>query len=521
MKADLILNIAFPAFLSQLPDPELGDVTGAQTSKKHFRVILSALADLCFSKGIFDILTVRLLNRLPSAAKFDDKSATYTQSILATILLVLQRNAGDSDWDKIFFFESLVPKLTSITITAALELSSQSYPAIYAPASVRIVAKIVNLLVRSVPADSQVDFAIQLFKLFYLSEESTLISELYRSQVATVFKPLAAASSPEGLLELFTAAVAGLHCEVKLPVSSAFQFASDLIPVTLANENSRDRLALLRLITLVVNKWFSKNDETKYLETIVDGLRQNLTNSNDIELCIGSLEQLSWILKAYVLKSNRQAFESIEQILGLLRDPDMGAYASKSCGIMISDDEIVDKSNFVVSRLLSKQSYFSFVIQKLVDGFNSSVDTVPKKNYLVALSTILQYMPGKIVLPQLSTFLPLLLQSLSLDDAQVKLASIDTISATMSDASSLMSEHLSTVIPRLLMATTPKPSNPAGVRVAALNALGIFTKTISADTLRPYRADIIRKLAPVLDDPKREVRKAGVDCRQAYYAMDE
>ncbi|KAK7204635.1 Dos2-interacting transcription regulator of RNA-Pol-II-domain-containing protein [Myxozyma melibiosi] len=521
VKADLILNIAFPAFLSQLPDPELGNIETPTSSTKHYRIILSALADLCIDKGIFDTLTVRLLNRLPSAAKSDDNNADFTQSILAAILLVLQRKIGEEDWDWLYFFQTLVPKLFSVVIAAALELNTQLHPALYAPASVAIAGKIINLLVRSVPVEAQTLFTQELFNLFVSSKDSALISEQYRPQVSILYKPLSSDSTgPEGLVELFTAAVAGLRREISLPVSNALEFAANIVTVSETRKNPQDRLALLRLVALIVSKWFSKEDDAVFLNTTVAQLRKTLAESEDLQERIISLEQISWIVKAYVFKSNRQSFETIEQVIGLLRDAEMGPYACKACGIMISDDEIVDKANYVVVRLLAKQSYFSFCVVKIVDGFSSSVDTASKRHYLVALSTILQHMPGKIVLPQLQTFLPLLLQSLSVDDAQVKLASIDTISATMADASATMTEHLSTIIPRLLQATVPKPSNPANVRAAALSALASFTKTIAADSLRPFRAEIIRKLLPVLDDARRDVRKAAVDCRQAYFAME-
>ncbi|KAK9448975.1 Dos2-interacting transcription regulator of RNA-Pol-II-domain-containing protein [Limtongia smithiae] len=523
VKPDLILNIAFPELLSQLPDD---GISKDQKSKKHYRVILSALAELCVNKGVFDTLTIRLLNRLQAIAGRDDSDWQYAQAILGTLLLVLQTKSLEKEWDLPYFFKGLTPKLVSLTVTSVCDPDKPS-AVLSHPLVVSATSRIMNFLLRTIATDEQTEFSKEAHKLFVSYGPSALISDAKRAVVSEKFHPFDKEYAAPRLLELYMYSVAGLQREVSLFCTSTAEFIAQIISSikTIATGPS-DKLALLRLLALVVNKWVSKADETKLLEETIPGLEKSLENYTGMVEPITNLEILAWIVKAFVLKGDRRQLTTVEHVIFLLRDNKLGPYASRACGIMIADDEVLSKSNFVVIRLLAKQQYFLFCIEKLVNGFNSSMDAGSKRNHLVALSAILQYMPGKIVVPRLQSFLPLLLQSLSVDDARVKLAAIDTISATVSDAAALMADHISTILPRLLEATTitkdagSKSTNPEVVRTAALNCLAIIPKTLNVDIVRPYRGEVIRKLVPVLDDPRREVRKAAVDCRQVYYAME-
>ncbi|KAK9479765.1 RNAPII transcription regulator C-terminal-domain-containing protein [Lipomyces japonicus] len=516
VRSSLILDIVFPAFLIQLPDP--ADEVSGFSNKKHYRTILSALADLSIDRGIFETLAVRLLNKLDYVIK-DGINVDYAQSILATILLVLQRKVSDTAWDAKFFFYDLTPKLISTTIVSVIK---SPFSKIFSDSTViSVISKIINLLVRSVETSEQQEFATQIFKLFLLNQSSTLIPESDREVVVENFRPLGAAY-PSGLLELFTAAVAGLRREVELPIedikATIYTFVNQIPHI----DNLSDRLSLLRLIALFLNKWISEENEKIFVETtFTDLLLASRNQSNSVKQRRAALEVLSWVAKAFVLKGNRNGFKVVDLIIELLSEQKIGRQGSKAIGIIISDDEIINKFNFCVIRLLAKQQYFSYVIQKLVDGFSLPTDPAIKRNYLVALSSVLRHMPGKIVHPHLKTFLPLLLQSLAIEDAPVKLATIDTITATLSDARELITEHISTIIPQLLLATPDKPFNPPLVRISALHSLALLPEVLLGESVLPYRDQIIRQLANPLDDGRREVRKAAVDCRQAYYAMEK
>jgi DNA repair/transcription protein MET18/MMS19 len=140
-----------------------------------------------------------------------------------------------------------------------------------------------------------------------------------------------------------------------------------------------------------------------------------------------------------------------------------------------------------------------------------------KANYLVALSSILRSVPSEVILPELPELFPLLLQSLDLEDADVKKATIGTLYVTITESPGAAKEHLKSLITRLLKTASELTVNPPRVRASALRCLKTFPSVIGNDDIRPYKSLVVRSLVPVLDDPKRAVRKEVGIC----YLLDD
>jgi len=82
----------------------------------------------------------------------------------------------------------------------------------------------------------------------------------------------------------------------------------------------------------------------------------------------------------------------------------------------------------------------------------------------------------------------------------------------------IMSSHLDSMIPSLLNQIQLSQSNPPNLRMASLRCLAILPTQLSFDSIDPFRKQVIRQVGLILDDPKRAVRKEGVDCRHAWYS---
>lgn len=64
-KAQLILDITFPAFLAELPDSETPENRGVSIrQKKGYKTILAALAQISSERPIFEVLLRRLFSKL-------------------------------------------------------------------------------------------------------------------------------------------------------------------------------------------------------------------------------------------------------------------------------------------------------------------------------------------------------------------------------------------------------------------------------------------------------------------------
>src|SRR5207244_2983631 len=103
------------------------------------------------------------------------------------------------------------------------------------------------------------------------------------------------------------------------------------------------------------------------------------------------------------------------------------------------------------------------------ERFKTSQSSVEKENYLIALSGILASVPSEIVMPELPTLLPLLLQSLDIADQMVKIATLETIAVVISSnpAALVESGHIPALVKRLIAVATVKKPRQVVVKAKA------------------------------------------------------
>jgi DNA repair/transcription protein MET18/MMS19 len=199
--------------------------------------------------------------------------------------------------------------------------------------------------------------------------------------------------------------------------------------------------------------------DQEFLQTIVVRLSESIRGANTVQEA-SNLPALFWISKALALRNDKLAESAVGRLINLLDNSALGATTGRGFEVLLADDTLLNKENYAVVRLLAKQKLFAFCIPKLVDGFRSASQEV-KPNYLLALSNLIRNVPSKLVLGEIDTLLPLLLQSINLNDPEVKAATIDTLSVTITEASHLVSEHIGSLISRLLAASLPGDFNTA------------------------------------------------------------
>lgn len=312
------------------------------------------------------------------------------------------------------------------------------------------------------------------------------------------------------------------------------------------------RNAILRQIGLLINKFFT-TEQTFYAAELLwdkDALLLEallLDGSGGLIEARGgtenSIRTTFWISKSLVLRL-AQTEKVLDRLLALLSIPNHGLHCARGFGLLLAPYEALSKENGAQIRLLVKQRVFNFCVPKIAKGFRAA-DTSLKSNYLIALSGILKYVPTDILMVEIETLLPLLLQSLDLNDQEVKAATIESIIVISQESPSAVEGHISSLINRLLktaesrntttaaaaaVATTAEKQqqtqrqqgeNTAKVRLNALRCLWIFPGRVKDSTLLPFRSGVVRSLWEVLDDRKRDVRKAAVECRAAWLNLDE
>lgn len=226
-----------------------------------------------------------------------------------------------------------------------------------------------------------------------------------------------------------------------------------------------------------------------------------------------------WEAKALILRLAHTE-EVLERLLAMLNNTECGLSSARGFGLLLASDEVLSKVNGATVRLLAKQKVFTVCIAAIAQGFRDAV-AILKPNYLITLSGILRNMPTDVVMAEIDTLLPLLLQSLDLEESDVKAATLQSLTVISQESPQAVEGHMGSLVSRLLKSTRNSKVNTSSVRHNALQCLRSFPGKVKDSTLLPYRNTVTGGLLAALDDPRRQVRKEAVECRAAWFTMDE
>ena len=286
--------------------------------------------------------------------------------------------------------------------------------------------------------------------------------------------------------------------------------------LALAEDVPSTRQTILRQVGLMTNKFIPSKD-IHYAMDILGNLLTGLVETTI--LSENAVRAVFWIAKALVLRLSN-ANEILDRLLVLLSIGSCSLQSARGFGLLLAPDEILCKENGATVRMLAKQKVFNVCVPTIAQQFRQA-DTAVKPNYLIALSGILKYMPTEVIMPEIDTLLPLLLQSLDLEDSEVKAATIESLEVVSQESPQGVEGHIGSLVGRLLKSARNPKANSLSVRHSALRCLRIFPGRVKDSNLLPYKNAVIRGLMAVLDDPKRPVRKEAVECRAAWFNMDE
>ncbi|KAI9824266.1 MAG: hypothetical protein M1832_002073 [Thelocarpon impressellum] len=501
-KSGIILDTTFPALLAILPDSDDG-------GEKRYLPGLEYLARLSVEKNVFEVLLRRLMNKLTLVLK-SDLNPAYPTAILSTITYAIGRRDLQSDPDVGRYYEQLVKPL----LQRALDPGARA-AALDDESVLDGIGRVANLVIRCLPEEEL---------------QKTINHGLYVAESCR--NPGSWADIPQTTRKteiVSSHLLAALPRKIELPLKSPkerLELLASHIPLETA---PAVRLALLRQLCLITNKWLP-SDDVDTIRNIFDAqfdvladIQADVTSGEkDLhESGQNALRIAFWLTKALVLRADSRANALLDRLIRILAHYTHGASAGRGFSILLAPDDLINKPNHVIVRLLHRQRLFAHCVPQLASSFREAVN-LTKPNYLVALAGILGHVPGEVVLPSLDTLSPLLLQSLDLAEADVKAATINTLTVTVRESAIAVEEHVASLIARLLgAATTRNGTNPPRVRLSALSCLRLFPTAFRPELLLPYKKQVTKRLTDVLDDPKRHVRKEAVDCRAAWFRLDE
>ena len=229
---------------------------------------------------------------------------------------------------------------------------------------------------------------------------------------------------------------------------------AELIRLALAENVPAIRLSILRQLSLLINKFLRPEDihlgSDILLKSSTDLLETKRFPENAVRV-------IFWIAKALILRLANTT-EVLDRLLSLLSNPTYGLHSAQGFSLTLAPDEILSKVNGATIRLLAPQKVFNICAPRIIKDFRQA-ETSLKSNYLIALSGILQCTPTEVLMSEIETLLPLLLQSLDLQDAGVQAATIESLIVVSLENPKAVEGHVSSLISRLLKAATETKAN--------------------------------------------------------------
>ncbi|GAA6018123.1 hypothetical protein JCM8202_000190 [Rhodotorula sphaerocarpa] len=529
-----IERLTLPLLLATLPTSPLPMPGSAESDE--YRRALEALAALCVPPDLFEILALRLSARLdeslafiatPSSAEYI-AAALYSHHLLATLRAVVQEKVKQGHVDVPKYAEGFAPRLCSMFIlpTTFNEYADGSRSVALDPRLVLDAGRVVNLVVQRVDPERQATLSQAIFGAFTAGKLEPWLGVSANRIGEVPFRPLeiSASLSQQNLQALFASLLLAMK-PAALPASDVLgEFLRSGLERSLAAQNEVQQAANVHLLGSVVNKraqdlsTFIDNDVPAFFDASVSAPAGQPTRRRT------AVRTYSWATKALVVRSDQRGYAMVDRLLELFQDPELATAAAASLGVIAEEkDGVLSKENSAVIRLLYRQRFFTYLLPKLVGSYKDSpVEGDGKNIYLVALSTLLRHIPKQLTLTELPKLLPLLITSLDLPDMALRADVIDALTILVKDVPAELENSISSIASKVLKGlSVPERERDdaaaAKLRLASLALLAALPAHIPYLVLHSQKPVILKELGRALDDPRRDVRRAAVECRSQWF----
>ncbi|EPQ56802.1 hypothetical protein GLOTRDRAFT_128555 [Gloeophyllum trabeum ATCC 11539] len=502
-----------PLLFSTLPDRAPPREAASERAKCW--QTLAFLSKLCKQPSLFETLVVRLTTKLDlicgsTAHSQEDiePSAAYAHSILLTLRNVLK--------DKVDLGHLDVAKYLDRLATGLHMVASE-------PRLLKTAGEIITLVVQVIPTPKQQSFLDSLIKAYLHGNAKILALGSLKIPDDQVFQPLepSAPSLQKNMIVLFSAAIIALHKDVALPVADTSQFLQQLYVWSVHHsETLLQREAAWYSIASVTNK--RCDDAAQFLTACQEQIWPSDIAVADRPVVRRrlSISAWTWVTKALATRGHPSAEGFVDRLFEVFDDTDINWDAARALGGIVAADDILTKYNHAVIRILFAQRYCNRLLPQIVEGAKGAANGRQQVAYLVALTSLIKTVPKTTYVSEMPTLIPLLLRGLQLRDPDIRANVISTLhSATDTDpnGSSIIAEHIGTLVSAMLENSKIEEMPSVRVRVAALKYLGLLPKSVRYDKLHPYKSTVLKELSNILDDPKRAVRKEAVDARSNWF----
>ncbi|KAI8882460.1 hypothetical protein K501DRAFT_285853 [Backusella circina FSU 941] len=488
----LVENIILPILLRQYRE--------TTAEMEYYLIICTMVALIQARKMVFGVISSG-----DEEVKGYDKA--YSQSIILTLLHIIQTKDVQKHDDIKQYIKSIGFRLIKLVILENISATVTANAIISSDAILNVICRILLILFKNLDAVDQKKVLSTVYQLFKNGDVSILdISNPTTAQ----FCPLVAPNNQQASTLLFSVFISTLRKTVKLE-DEEFVFLDEMIHQALRSTHPLQLASFCRCIASVINKWKDDTALINYVESCKTKLNNQITELKSHQ----ALTIYLWITKALIIRSHKKSQEMMDRVVSLIDHEDLGKEAAIGFDILIGDDDLgLNKDCFATVSILYKQKFMSYSLPKLLDKFNNNKEN--KANYLIAIAYLLKNEPKSILINELPSLVPLLIESISLPEIVVKLSTLDLFEFALYEG--IMPEtYLVTLLPTLTT-LTKEPSMK--VRIASLKCLTLIPSRFPKDTVASFQKEVIKRLSVVRDDKKRLVRKQAVECLESWYLVN-
>ncbi|CAD6575428.1 MAG: hypothetical protein CYPHOPRED_005705, partial [Cyphobasidiales sp. Tagirdzhanova-0007] len=373
----------------------------------------------------------------------------YAHHILTTLRLVLERMGRAEHTDLTIHMDKILPQLYKLLITPSVQQMDKRTVATE-PRLLIDAGRIITFIVQRMHLHQQKRLAIDLRRAYFDGHVDGLIGEyeLYIEKAFLPFEP-DAPESQRNLCILYAHPLFAMRKEVFDDAQETARFCNLLFEGMLSWSNELRHEPLCKLLASLLNK------KAEVLSPFIDEILPNFWRT-----CVAdgqatkrrvALRAWAWIMRGMIIRSDSRAYEGVANLIALLADNHFGKEAARILAVLSQEDNgVITKKNFAVTRMLYKQRFYSYILPRLVEGSKLAPDSAAATPYLIGLSSLLQSMPKRTMISELSKLVPLLLRALELNELDLRSHVIDTLALLVRAAPEMVKSQAATIVDTLI-----------------------------------------------------------------------
>lgn len=567
----LTIEFIINPILNQLLTTEDND--GGDVNIETFQFQLEIVGDLCINYQILEVISIRLLNKLPIINNQSNNNLQLYKIIINLFIELIKKIESIQQFLTNSWYKNFIPKfMENLLIVLPLENILHNNDDNYE--LFEIVGDLLGLIIKFIDVSKHQEILDQLNQTFIINNNDDDDDDEETNHQGPFKYPLNLLIEPNNYINVYNKILSSIDktCVFKQDVDQQVIESIINLIYKIGNDDEYLRLQYLQTLCLLINKFTNNADfiesKLKFLEK-VEEQDFPITKKDFI-----SFEIFIWILKGLIVKLDKLGINYLNQLLELFvitENYKLKQLIGKSLQILFIDLKIftneritttdntnstnggIKSSSQLISKVknlqvksLYKQHIFVIILPYLIndsnENFTNDADFNLKFN---SLSLIIENLSingnNNILINQLSEILPITLYSLikipiDANSNSNLLASLiilniilkeeekekekDTIATINTNSSLLTKKNITELIPILIelitSATTTKGKSKSNIDIKVLSLKNLKLIIEKFDDII-NKQKLLNDLLPALDDKKRVVRKLTIDLRQSLY----